>query len=117
MSWLGGLFGATPAAGNSVLPVRNPPSPSTTFPLQQVVVPKNNKPNSSPALNASPSTEGATAPRDPSPIHMNVRREYVALGGSRKSGKGRKKSKKAHKGKSKKSKAKKSKAKKTKSRK
>jgi len=107
MSWLGGLFGATPAAGNSVLPVRNPPSPSTTFPLQQVVVPKNNKPNSSPALNASPSTEGATAPRDPSPIHMNVRREYVALGGSRK------KSKKSRKGKSKKS----SKSKSSKSRK
>lgn len=116
MSWFGGLFGATPAPGNSVLPVVNPPSPSTTFPLQQVVVvPKNNKPTpSSPVLNASPSTQGATAPRDPSPIHMNVRRgEYVALGGSRKSGKGRKSKKSSKAKKSKKA----SKAKKTKSRK
>ena len=109
MSWFGGLFGATPAPGNSVLPVANPPSPSTTFPLQQVVVmPKNNKPTpSSPVLNASPSTQGATAPRDALPIHMNVRREYVALGGSRKV--------KSRKGKSKAKNSKK--AKKTKSRK
>ena len=47
---------------------------------------------------------GATAPRDVSPIEASVRRgDYVALGGSRKSGKARK-GKKSRKSKAKKSK-------------
>ena len=106
MSWLGGLFGGTPVEEkNTVINVK--PSPVLTLKPRNILPPftRSIPPQSTPV-------QGATAPRDPSPIQMEVRREYVALGGSRKSGKGRK-SKKSRKGKSKKS----SKSKSSKSRK
>ena len=85
-----------------VLPTSNPPSPTTTFPLQQVGV-KNR--NSTPTPSVVPTIQGSA----PTAVVVQPRRgEYVALGGSRKKAKSKK---------SKAKKAKKSKAKKTKSRK
>ena len=79
-----------------VLPTSNPPSPTTTFPLQQVGV-KNR--NSTPTPSVVPTIQGSA----PTAVVVQPRRgEYVALGGSRK------KAKKSRKGKAKKSKSSKS---------
>ena len=79
-----------------VLPTSNPPSPTTTFPLQQVGV-KNR--NATPTPSVVPTIQGSA----PTAVVVQPRRgEYVALGGSRK------KAKKSRKGKAKKSKSSKS---------
>ena len=85
----------------------NPPSPPTEAPLTEVVVNNGNRNAKPPTPSVVPPIKGSA----PTAVVVNPRRgEYVALGGSRKSGKGRKKAK------SKKSK-KSSKAKSSKSRK
>lgn len=87
---------ATSKPTEQVLPTSNPPSPTTTFPLQQVGV-KNR--NSTPTPSVVPTIQGSA----PTAVVVQPRRgEYVALGGSRK------KAKKSRKGKAKKSKSSKS---------
>ena len=106
MSWFG-WFGTKPA--ETVLPLSGPPSPSGGHPLTEVVVKKNTPPitTGATAPPMPPSTIGANALKagiPPPPIAQTPRRgDYVALGGSRKSGKARK-GKKSRKSKSKKSK-------------
>ena len=74
-----------------VLPLSRPPSPTVpTAPLEQVVVKNRNATPLPPSV--VPTIQGSA----PSAVVVQPRRgEYVALGGSRKSGKGRKKSKKS----------------------
>jgi hypothetical protein len=82
-----------------VLPTSNPPSPTTTFPLQQVGV-RNPNANSAPPPSVVPTIQSAT----PNQVVVKPRRgEYVALGGSRK----KSKAKKSRKGKAKKTKSRK----------
>ena len=99
-----------------LLPLSGPPSPSTDAPLEEVVVQGNAVPLNKPVITGATATAtrmptstvgAATLIRGiPPPVAVTARRgEYVALGGSRKSGKGRKgkgkgkKSKKAKKAK------------------
>ena len=106
-------FSGSPAPPPDELPTRvSPPPPNTT--LKEVVVIPNTTVAGTAAGTATapqlpPSTVGANALKagiPPQPITLTARRgEYVALGGSRKSGKGRKgrkgKGKKSRKGKGK----------------
>ena len=99
MSWFSGFFGKKEEP--PLLPLSGPPSPSTDAPLEEVVVQGNAVPLNKPVITGATATAtrmptstvgAATLIRGiPPPVAVTARRgEYVALGGSRKSGKGRK---------------------------